>query len=141
MRREEIDPLRKALLKTLKVEHLREEPIRDMWDLSKWTEKMRKHSFYYNDFYEGMAKWNRMGVHDQETFARLTAQFPNAEWEEIARVPYEVNELLWKLHPDLLEDQERAEKWLASEAGAPYRVPEAARRPFSFNSTFAVNKG
>jgi hypothetical protein len=139
MRRAPQDPFREAILKRLKVEHLRETPINNMFDLGKWTEKMRGDSFYYNDFVNGMGKWNKMNTYDQESFARLTSHFPNAEWEEVARIPHEINELLWRMHPDLLEDQERAMEWLDSESGRPYKVPEAARRPFSFNKQFAVS--
>lgn len=137
-RKDVIDPFRKVLLDPLKVDHLRETPVKDMFDLTDWALRMSPRT-RVGTFFDGMSSWNKMNTMDGEQFARLTAHFPNVEWEEVARVPYEINELLWKLHPDLLEDEERFDKWLGSDSGRPFAVPKAYRRPFTGRQAFKLN--
>ena len=112
------------------LEHLIDDGVHGLDGVSNAILKMQDLSPRLKSFFDGMAKWNKMGVADQQTFDEISDNFPTVEWEKMATIPYEVHQLLLKVAPEILEDPtgKALEKFLATPGGRPYATPKDARR-------------
>lgn len=97
-------------------------------DIALEYRKMSELSPRATTFIAGMAKLGKMAQTDAETFEEVTKKIPGVEFEHVAKIPVDLWNLILQQDPDILQDEKRFEKFLASDAAEYIRTPKHLRR-------------